>query len=75
MPTRDEIIYIVQIENGQILVATRDQSLLLFSNNISDGKFIKLYEIKKPRPMKTLSLFEIKNNFLFPEVLPTVFWC
>ena len=63
-PTRDEIIGIIQIENGQILVATRDQCLLLFSNNITDRKFIKLFEIEKGWPMRTLSLFEIKNNLI-----------
>ena len=63
-PTNDEINGIIQIENGQIVVATRDQSFLVYSNNITEGKFIKLYDIHKPWPMEARSLFEIKNNLI-----------
>ena len=63
-PTRDEINGIIQIENGQILVATRDQSLLLFSNKITDGNFEMLFEIKKAWPMQVSDPFEIKNNLI-----------
>lgn len=67
-PSRDEINNIIQIENGQILVATRDQTVILFSNNIIDGKFQKLYEIIKDWPMDASKLFHIKNNLI------GVFW-
>ena len=30
-PTHDEINSVIQIENGQILITVRDQSLILFS--------------------------------------------
>ena len=63
-PTADEINGAIQIENGQFLIATRDQSLLLYSNIINNGTFQKLFEIKKEWPMQTLSIFEIKNNFI-----------
>ena len=63
-PTRDEINDVIQIENGQILVATRDQSLILFSNKINNGNFIKLFEINKNWPMEVSTLFEIRNNLI-----------
>ena len=47
MPTKDELNGVIQIENGQILVAARDQRLILFDNKIKDGKFKKLLEMKK----------------------------
>ena len=42
-PTKDEVNGIIQIENGQIVVATRDSHLILFSNKIQNGKFEKLF--------------------------------
>jgi hypothetical protein len=63
-PTSDEINGAIQIENGQFLIATRDQTLLLYSNIIINGTFQKLFEIKKEWPMQALSIFEIKNNFI-----------
>lgn len=63
-PTSDEINGAIQIENGQFLIATRDQSLLLYSNIIINGTFQKLFGIKKEWPMEALSIFEIKNNFI-----------
>ena len=67
-PTKDEINRVIQIENGQILVTTRDQHLILFNNKITKGKFEKLFEIKKKWPMRAISLFEIRNNLI------GVFW-
>ena len=63
-PTKDEINGAIQIENGQFLVVTRDQSLLLYNNKIINGTFQKLFEIRKERPMMPISLFEIKNNYI-----------
>ena len=40
-PTKDEVNGVIQIENGQIVVATRDQSLILYSNKIKQGNFEK----------------------------------
>ena len=62
-PTKDELIGAIQIENGQFLVSTRDQRLLLYSNKIINGTFQNLFEISKEWPMWAISLFEIKNNF------------
>ena len=67
-PTNDEINRVIQIENGQILVATRDQHLILFNNKIIKGNFEKLFEIKKKWPINAISLFEIRNNLI------GVFW-
>lgn len=67
-PTKDEVNGVIQIENGQILVATRDQHLILFSNKIKNGYFYKLFEIKKKWPMEAASIFEIRNNLI------GVFW-
>ena len=63
-PTNDEINGIIQTENGQILVATRDQTLLLFNNKITNGNFEKLFEIEKDWPMQVSTPFEIKNNLI-----------
>ena len=63
-PTADEINDAIQIENGQFLIATRDQTLLLYSNIIKNGTFQKILEIKKEWPMQVLSVFEIKSNFI-----------
>ena len=63
-PTHDEINGIIQIENGQILLATRDQCLILFSNKLNNGNFEKLFEIKKDWPMQAGSPFEIRNNLI-----------
>ena len=63
-PTRDEINRVIQIENGQILITARDQSVILFSNNIKNGNFEKLFEIKQNWPMAPDSLFEIRKNLI-----------
>ena len=63
-PTKDEVNGIIQIENGQIVVATRDQHLILFSNKIQNGKFEKLFEIQKNWPISASSLFEIRDNLI-----------
>ena len=63
-PTNDEINGAIQIENGQFLIVARDQSLLLYSNEILNRTFQKLYEIKIEWPMQPESLFEIKNNYI-----------
>ena len=60
----DAIHSAIQIENGQILIATRDQSLILFSNKIKNGNFEKIFEIKKSWPMQAYSPFEIKQNLI-----------
>ena len=67
-PTNDEVNRVIQIENGQILVATRDQHLILFNSKITKGNFEKLFEIKKKWPINAISLFEIRNNLI------GVFW-
>ena len=67
-PTKDEVNRVIQIENGQIVVATRDQNLILFSNKIKKGNFEKLFEIKKRWFTDAASLFEIKDNLI------GVFW-
>ena len=64
IPTKDELNSIIQIENGQILVAARDQRVILFDNKIQNGKFVKLFEIKKKWPMEATSVFEIRNNLI-----------
>ena len=64
IPTKDELNSVIQIENGQILVAARDQRVILFDNKIQNGKFVKLFEIKKKWPMEATSVFEIRNNLL-----------
>ena len=56
-PTEDELNGAIQIENGQILVAARDQTLILFDNKIRNGKFIKLFEVKKKWAMEPTSFF------------------
>ena len=63
-PTHDEINSVIQIENGQILITARDQSLILFSNKIKNGNFEKLFEINQPWPMAPDLLFEIRNNLI-----------
>ena len=63
-PTKDEINGVIQIENGQFIVSTRDQHIILFSQYINNKNFNKLYEIEKPWPMEALSPFEIKNNII-----------
>ena len=67
-PTNDEINRVIQIENGQILVATRDQHLILFNNKITKGNFEKLFEIKMSRYKNAVNLFETRNNLI------GVFW-
>ena len=67
-PTNDEVNRVIQIENGQILVATRDQHLILFNNKITKGNFEKLFEIKMSRFKNAVNLFEIRNNLI------GVFW-
>ena len=64
IPTKDELNSVIQIENGQILVAARDQRVILFDNKIQNGKFGKLFEIKKKWPMEATSVFEIRNNLI-----------
>ena len=54
IPTKDELNSVIQIENGQILVAARDQRVILFDNKIQNGKFVKLFEIKKKGQWKLL---------------------
>ena len=63
-PTEDELNGAIQIENGQILVAARDQTIILFDNKIQNGKFVQLFKIKKKWAMEPTSLFEIKNNLI-----------
>ena len=63
-PTHDEINSVIQIENGQILITARDQSLILFSNKIKNGNFEKLFEIKQPWPMAPEHLLEIRKNLI-----------
>jgi WD40 repeat protein len=63
-PTNDEVNRVIQIENGQILVATRDQHLILFNNKITKGNFEKLFEIKMSRYKNAVTLFEIRNNLI-----------
>ena len=63
-PTKRQINDAIQIDNGQFLISTRDQTLLLFNNRINNGTFQKLFKIKKDWPTEPLSLFEIKNNFV-----------
>ena len=46
IPTIDELNSVIQIENGQILVAARDQRVILFDNKIQNGKFVKLFVIQ-----------------------------
>ena len=41
IPTKDELNNVIQIENGQILVAARDQTIILFDNKIQNRKFVK----------------------------------
>ena len=67
-PTKDEVNRVIQIQNGQIVVATRDQNLILFSNKIKEGNFEKLFEIRKRWFTDAASLFEIKDNLI------GVFW-
>ena len=64
IPTKDELNNVIQIENRQILVAARDQRVILFGNKIQNGKFVKLFEIKKKWPMEATSVFEIRNNLI-----------
>ena len=63
-PTEDGINGIIQIENGQFIVSTRDQHIILFSNYIINNNFYKLYELIKPFPMEAVRPFEIKNNIV-----------
>ena len=63
-PTKDELNGVIQIENGQILVAARDQTVILFDNKIQNGKFVQLFKVKKKWAMEPTSLFEIKNNLI-----------
>ena len=58
-PTKDEINGAIQIENGQFIICTRDQHIILFSRH-----FKKLYEIKKDWPMEAERPFEIKKNII-----------
>ena len=67
-PTKDELNGVIQIENGQILIATRDQHIILFSNKIKNGNFEKLFEVKKYWPLEAASIFEIRKNII------GVFW-
>ena len=63
-PNKDEINGIIQIENGQFIVSTRGQHVILFSQYINNKNFNKLYEIQKPWPMEALCPFEIKKNII-----------
>jgi hypothetical protein len=60
-PTHGEINGAIQIENGQFIISTRDQHLILFSQYINNKNFKKLFEIQKPWPMEALSPFKIKK--------------
>ena len=63
-PTKNEINGAIQIENGQFIISTRDQHIILFSQYINNKNFNKLFEIEKPWPMEALSPFEIKKNII-----------
>ena len=63
-PTKNDINGAIQIENGQFIVSTRDQHLILYSQYINNKNFDKLYEIEKPWPMDALCPFEIKKNIV-----------
>ena len=41
-PTKDEINGVIQIENGQFIVSTRDQHIILFSKYINNKNFQKI---------------------------------
>ena len=63
-PTDDEINGAIQNENGQFIITTRDQHIILYSKYINNKNFNKLYEILKPWPMEALCPFEIKKNII-----------
>ena len=63
-PTIDEINGIIQVENGQFIVSTRDQHLFLFSKYINNKTFQILNKIEKQWQMEALRPFELKENII-----------
>ena len=60
-PTNNEINGAIQIENGQFIISTRDQHIILFSQYINNKNFNKLFEIQKLGQWKLLVLLKLKK--------------